>query len=208
MIFSYNKEHVGDVLMIILSDKKDTTVTVERKGNIARVFDPETNQTLAWNIFEVSSLFSLVGNGQVFLSEEQIAILNQEFAKEGFTERFVYDAEPKFVVAQIKEMIDHPDSDHLHICQVEIQNGKLVQIVCGAPNAAEGLKTVAALPGAMMPNGALIFPGELRGESSYGMLCSPRELELPNAPQQRGIIELDAAATVGEAFDPEKHWQG
>ena len=43
----------------------------------------------------------------------------------------------------------------------------------------------------MMPSGALIFPGKLRGEDSYGMMCSPRELALPNAPQKRGIIELD-----------------
>ena len=71
-----------------------------------------------------------------------------------------------------------------------------------------GLKTIVALPGAMMPSGALIFPGKLRGEDSYGMMCAPRELALPNAPQKRGIIELDDSAVVGEAFDPAKHWKG
>ena len=86
--------------------------------------------------------------------------------------------------------------------------GKKVQIVAGAPNAALGLKTIVALPGAMMPSGALIFPGKLRGEDSYGMMCAPRELALPNAPQKRGIIELDDSAVVGEAFDPAKHWKG
>ncbi|RXS51411.1 DUF4479 domain-containing protein, partial [Streptococcus pyogenes] len=74
--------------------------------------------------------------------------------------------------------------------------------------AALGLKTIVALPGAIMPNGSLIFPGKLRGEESYGMMCSPRELALPNAPQKRGIIELDESAVVGEAFDPAKHWKG
>jgi len=59
-----------------------------------------------------------------------------------------------------------------------------------------------------MPNGSLIFPGALRGEKSFGMMCSPRELALPNAPQKRGIIELDDTAVVGEAFNPEKHWKG
>ena len=48
----------------------------------------------------------------------------------------------------------------------------------------------------------------LRGEKSFGMMCSPRELALPNAPQKRGIIELDDTAVVGEAFNPEKHWKG
>ena len=83
-----------------------------------------------------------------------------------------------------------------------------MQIVAGAPNAAQGLKTIVALPGAMMPSGSLIFPGKLRGEDSFGMMCSPRELALPNAPQVRGIIELDDSAVVGEAFDPAKHWKG
>lgn len=54
--------------------------------------------------------------------------------------------------------------DHLNICQVQISDDKTVQIVAGAPNAAVGLKTIVALPGAMMPNGSLIFPGALRGE--------------------------------------------
>lgn len=203
MIFAYNKEYVGDVLMVILQDTKDIKRDVERKGKVARVFDEKGN-TLAWNIFDVSSLIDLTGSGQVFLTDDQVATLNAELAKEGFAEQLENDNTPKFVVGQIIEMVDHPDSDHLHICQVEINGGQCVQIVCGAPNAARGLKTVAALPGAMMPNGSLIFPGKLRGEDSFGMLCSARELELPNAPQVRGIIELADSATVGEIFDSKK----
>ena len=57
----------------------------------------------------------------------------------------------------------------------------------------------------MMPDGSLIFPGALRGEKSYGMMCSPRELHLPNAPQKRGIIELDDAEVAGTPFDPARH---
>lgn len=205
MIFTYNKEYVGDVLMVILQDTKDLKRDVERKGKVARVFD-EKGKTLAWNIFDVSSLIDLTGSGQVFLTDDQVATLNAELAKEGFAEQLENDNTPKFVVGQIIEMVDHPDSDHLHICQVEINGGQCVQIVCGAPNAAPGLKTVAALPGAMMPNGSLIFPGKLRGEDSFGMLCSARELELPNAPQVRGIIELADSATVGDIFDAKKHW--
>lgn len=207
MIFSYNKEHVGDVLMVILQDKKDIKRSVERKGTVARVFADETGQTLAWNIFEASTLFSLDGRGQIFLSDDELAILNAELAKEGFDDQLEKTAGPVFVVGQIVEMVAHPDSDHLNICQVNVGD-KRVQIVAGAPNAAVGLKTIVALPGAMMPSGSLIFPGKLRGEDSYGMMCSPRELGLPNAPQKRGIIELDDAAVVGQAFDPTVHWQG
>ena len=73
----------------------------------------------------------------------------------------------KFVVGEIVEMVAHPDSDHLNICQVAVASDKTVQIVAGAPNARVGLKTIVALPGAMMPKGNLIFPGELRGEKSF-----------------------------------------
>ena len=173
MIFAYNKEQVGDVLLVILEDTKDIKRSVERKGKVARVTADETGQTLAWNIFEASSLIDIEGNGQVFLSDQDVAILNEELAKEGFEERLENTQGP----------------------------------VAGAPNASPGLKTIVALPGAMMPSGALIFPGKLRGEDSYGMMCSPRELALPNAPQKRGIIELDDSAVVGEAFDPAKHWK-
>ena len=205
MIFTYNKEHVGDVLMVILQEKKELKRSVERKGKVARIYADETGQTLAWNIFEASSLVELTGNGQVFLTDEQVATLNAELAKEGFMDKLEKTVYPVFVVGQIEEMQAHPDSDHLNICQVNVGE-KRVQIVAGAPNAAVGLKTIVALPGAIMPSGSLIFPGKLRGEDSYGMMCSPRELALPNAPQVRGIIELGDAAQVGEAFDPAKHW--
>lgn len=206
MISTYNKEHVGDVLMILIKEVKDAKRNVERKGKVARIFLEETGETLAWNIFEVSEVLDLQGSGQIYLSQDQVASLNALLAQEGFAEELAYDGAPKLVVAEIVEMEDHPDSDHLHICQVKLGE-RTEQIVCGAPNAAVGLKTVAALPGAMMPDGSLIFPGQLRGVASYGMLCSARELALPNAPQVRGIIELGEDVQVGAAFDPVLHWQ-
>ena len=206
MIFTYNKEHVGDVLMVIVKNSGDAKLDVERKGNVARVFLKETGETVAWNIFEVSHLFEIEKRGQVFLTDDQVARLNQELQVQGFTEEIINDKEPKFVVGEIVEMVAHPDSDHLNICQVAVGNDKTVQIVAGAPNARVGLKTIVALPGAMMPKGNLIFPGELRGEKSFGMMCSPRELALPNAPQKRGIIELSEDQVVGTPFDPSKHW--
>lgn len=206
MIFTYNKQHVGDVLMVIVADAKGEKVSVERKGDVARVYVAATNQTVAWNIFEVSKLVDISGSGQVFLSDEQVAVLNSELEKEGFEESLCNDHSPKFVVGQIISALPHPDSDHLTICQVQIATDKTVQIVAGAPNVVEGMKTIVALPGAMMPSGSLIFAGKLRGEDSFGMMCSPRELSLPNAPQVRGIIELSETAVVGAAFDPAQHW--
>ena len=207
MIFTYNKEHVGDVLMVIVADSQDAKLSAERKGDVARVYRQDTGETVAWNIFEVSNLFNITDRGQVFLTDEEISILNQELSQAGFEPELVNDLTPKFVVGEIVEMEAHPDSDHLNICQVKVAADKKVQIVAGAPNVKVGLKTIVALPGAMMPKGNLIFPGELRGVASFGMMCSPRELQLPNAPQKRGIIELASSEVVGTAFDPIKHWQ-
>ncbi|AGU80984.1 tRNA-binding domain-containing protein [Streptococcus anginosus] len=208
MIFTYNKEHVGDVLMVIVADGQGVKLAAERKGNVARIYRLDNGETVAWNIFQVSNLFNITERGQVFLTDEEISILNQELSQAGFEPELVNDLSPKFVVGEIVEMVAHPDSDHLNICQVKVAADKVVQIVAGAPNAKVGLKTIVALPGAMMPKGNLIFPGELRGEKSFGMMCSPRELQLPNAPQKRGIIELASSEVVGTAFDPAKHWQG
>ena len=208
MIFTYNIEHVGDVLMVIVADGQGVKLAAERKGNVARIYRLDNGETVAWNIFQVSNLFNITERGQVFLTDEEISILNQELSQAGFEPELVNDLSPKFVVGEIVEMVAHPDSDHLNICQVKVAADKVVQIVAGAPNAKVGLKTIVALPGAMMPKGNLIFPGELRGEKSFGMMCSPRELQLPNAPQKRGIIELASSEVVGTAFDPAKHWQG
>ena len=76
----------------------------------------------------------------------------------------------------------------------------MLQIVCGAPNIRKGLKVVVAKPGAMMPDGLLIWPGELRGVASAGMICSAKELQLTNAPKKRGILELPQDAETGSAF--------
>lgn len=208
MIFTYNKEYVGDVLMVIVADGQGVKLAAERKGNVARIYRLDNGETVAWNIFQVSNLFNITERGQVFLTDEEISILNQELIQAGFEPELVNDLSPKFVVGEIVEMVAHPDSDHLNICQVKVAADKVVQIIAGAPNAKVGLKTIVALPGAMMPKGNLIFPGELRGEKSFGMMCSPRELQLPNAPQKRGIIELASSEVVGTAFDPTKHWQG
>ncbi len=207
MIFTYNKEQVGDILMIIVQDDKGAKISFERRGRLARVFLEETGETTAWNIFDVSSLISLEGKGQVWLSAADIEVLNRELSKEGFDQRLEHDTSPKFVVGEIVGLTPHPDSDHLHICQVQVTSDKVIQIVAGAPNAREGIKTIVALPGAMMPDGSLIFPGKLRGETSNGMMCAPRELQLTNAPQEKGIIELPASTPIGEAFSPGKHWQ-
>lgn len=97
----------------------------------------------------------------------------------------------------IEDIENHPDSDHLHICKVRCANRELLQIVCGAPNARKGLKTILAPIGSIIPNGGFkISKSKIRGVESCGMMCSEKELGLSN--NHEGIIELDNNIQLGE----------
>jgi phenylalanyl-tRNA synthetase beta chain len=106
----------------------------------------------------------------------------------------------KIVVGEIKEAVQHPNADRLRVCQVDVGQGSLLNIVCGAPNARVGIKVPCALVGAELPPGEDGKPfqiklGKLRGVESQGMLCSARELKL--SEDHGGLLELPADAPVG-----------
>jgi phenylalanyl-tRNA synthetase beta chain len=107
------------------------------------------------------------------------------------------------VVAHIVEIAPHPDADKLRVCQVDDGSGERLQIVCGAPNAAAGLKVPLARVGAELPGGMKIGVAKMRGVQSSGMLCSARELGL--SQDHAGLLELPADMTPGmsirEALD-------
>ena len=109
------------------------------------------------------------------------------------------------VIGEVIECVDHPDSDHLHVCKVDIKT-EILDIVCGAPNCRKGLKVIVAKVGAKLPDGE-IKKGKIRGIESNGMLCSMAELGLDskflNEEHYKGIHELDSDAKVGE--DPIKY---
>lgn len=104
------------------------------------------------------------------------------------------------VIGEVLECEKHLDSDHLHVCKVNVGE-EILQIVCGAPNVRKGLKVIVALPGANLPNGT-IKKGSIRGVESNGMLCSIAELGLDSkflSPEDKdGIHELPVDAPVGE----------
>jgi len=101
------------------------------------------------------------------------------------------------VVAEILSAEKHPDADRLRVCQVDVGEAVPVTIVCGAPNAAAGLKVPCARPGAKLP-GFEIKVAKVRGVESFGMLCSTKELGLEGAAD--GLMVLDIDAPVGEDF--------
>ena len=123
-----------------------------------------------------------------------------------------YDSAEKFinatglVIGEVKTCVDHPDSDHLHICTVDVGN-EVLNIVCGAPNVRAGLKVIVALAGATLPGDIKIKKGMIRGAESNGMLCSLAELGLESKfltdADKNGIHELGEDAIVGE--DPIKY---
>lgn len=201
MIFAYNPEHVGDVLMIIVADDQGKENQVVRKGDVARITTVDDGQVVAWNLFNVSHhLDSLTGTGQITLTADQIARVNDELNTAGFAEKIAPDQTPKIVVGFVKSCKKHPDSDHLSITQTEVDQGEQLQIVCGAPNIKAGQKVVVAKPGAMMPDGLVIWPNVLRGIESFGMICSANELRIPDAPKKKGILELPFDAIIGTPF--------
>jgi len=105
------------------------------------------------------------------------------------------------VVGEIKEAVQHPDADRLRICQVDVGQGALLNIVCGAPNARVGIKIPCATVGAELPPGEdgkpfKIKVGKLRGVESQGMLCSAKELKI--ADDNGGLLELPADAPLGQ----------
>jgi phenylalanyl-tRNA synthetase beta chain len=99
------------------------------------------------------------------------------------------DGLDSFIVAKILKATKHPDADRLRVCDVDIGSGNPVKVVCGAPNAKEGLLTIYAPPGAVVPKNQMkLVVSKIRGVTSCGMLCSESELNLSN--KSDGITEL------------------
>lgn len=205
LIASYNRQHVGDTLMLLLQPDV-ATQSSEKKGEIVRLFNTTNNETIGFNFFGASKLLDLpTKGGQVFLTEQEVTKLNEALATVGFEAELVNDEDPKFVIGYVESVEAHPDSDHLQITKTKVGEDIYEQIVSGSPNMQADIYVVVAKVGAMMPSGLIIWPGELRGVPSNGMIVSGRELHLPNAPQVPGALILpNDFQAVGEALDFEK----
>lgn len=200
LIASYNPSGMGDNLIVLTN--QSTNFNINHAGDVVQ-FIGDNDELIGYNFINISQSLDLSNvSGQVFLSSEQVEKLNTLIKKAGFTQELVIDDEPKFVVGYVEKAEPHPDSDHLQVTTTVVDNDERVQIVSGSPNMQQGIKVVVAKVGAMMPSGLIIWPGELRGVSSDGMIVSGRELRLPNAPQVPGALILpDDFAPVGTPFD-------
>jgi tRNA-binding protein len=193
----YNHNLIGDILLVVFAPNAIPTKVIQKDNIVALYKDDEL---VGYNFLNISEDIKIKANGYIPLINHEVTdILNHMLKNAGLVELDYLD-NSGFKVAKILKMEEHPDSDHLHICSVDVGEEKPLQIVCGSYNAKVGLKVVCAMPYSFMPNGQIIVPGELLGVKSDGMLCSGRELNLPGYDAIRGLYILDDNYKVGDDF--------
>lgn len=197
-ISSYNNKGLNDVLMIILEKGDPIKQKSERTDDVVAITHKETGKLVGINIFNASKYLSDLSNGPIVLTESNRSILNDLIKDADIDFKLEENASPKFVVGLVQSCEPVEGSDHLNVTQTEVDNGNVLQIVCGASNIAQGQKVVVAKVGAVMPDGLIIWPGQLKGVDSFGMICSARELGL--IQESDGIMVLEENAEVGSPF--------
>ncbi|WP_068674779.1 YtpR family tRNA-binding protein [Oceanobacillus sp. Castelsardo] len=195
----YNPKGIGDVLIIPIEDGERYDIKFEKIADITRILT-SNGKVLGYNIYNAKSHFPLNQTGKVKLTEELLGQIKNLFVENGVEDSLDFDLSPKFVVGYVMSKEQHENADKLSICQVDVGEEEPLQIVCGAPNIDKGQKVVVAKVGATMPSGLKIKPTELRGVASNGMICSQKELGMPNAPTEKGIYVLDDSNQIGEEF--------
>ena len=190
----YNKENVGDVLILKSNDEIPTTY--KRFNDLVAIYN--SDKLIGYNYFDASSLgFDLKNGINYHPSKELINKINLIIKENNLEEIEVI--EPNFKVGLVKECEDI-EGTHLHLCKVDIKD-EVLQIVCGAKNVHEGALVVVAMVGTIMNDGSFINKGQLKGYDSYGMLCSKRELNIPT-DEVRGLYLLDSNEYhIGDKFE-------
>lgn len=189
----YNKENVGDVL--IMKSNDEVATSFKKFNDLVAIY--KNDELIGYNLFNISSKFNNLKNGiNYHPSFELINYLNLLIKENNLEE--IEIIEPNFRVGLVKECIDI-EGTHLHLCKVDIKD-EVLQIVCGAKNVKEGVLVVVAMIGTVMNDGSMINKGQLKGYDSYGMLCSKRELNIPTE-EVRGLYLLDESEyKVGDKF--------
>ncbi|MDM3506043.1 DUF4479 domain-containing protein [Staphylococcus aureus] len=206
----YNPKYVGDVAFLQIEpvegelnyNKKGNVVEITNEGNVVgyNIFEiTNEGNVVGYNIFEISKDITIEETGHIKLTDELVNVFQKRISEAGFDYKLNADLSPKFVVGYVETKDKHPDADKLSVLNVNVGNDTL-QIVCGAPNVEAGQKVVVAKVGAVMPSGMVIKDAELRGVASSGMICSMKELNLPNAPEEKGIMVLNDGYEIGQAF--------
>ncbi|MTV20142.1 YtpR family tRNA-binding protein [Staphylococcus delphini] len=192
----FNPTGVGNVAFLQL-EQGEGPFEYERHGDVVAIKDNQ--KIVGFNLFEATNHLNIDGVGHIKMTEMLLAEIQKMIDSTDLDYQIEADLSPKFVVGYVQSKEKHPNADKLSIVQVDVGTETL-QIVCGAPNIDQGQKVVVAKVGAVMPSGMIIKDAELRGVPSSGMVCSMKELNLPNAPQEKGIMVLDDHYQVGQPF--------
>ncbi|AVQ33285.1 DUF4479 domain-containing protein [Staphylococcus muscae] len=192
----YNPTGVGDVAFVQL-EVVEGPYEYEKTNDIVTI--KKDDQVVGFNIFNAAQSLDIQGTGHIKLTDDLLSKIQSAVKNAGIDTKLEVDLTPKFVVGYVQEKEKHPNADKLSVCKIDVGT-EVLQIVCGAPNIEQGQKVVVAKVGAVMPSGMIIKDAELRGVPSSGMVCSMKELNLPNAPQEKGIMVLEDSYQVGQAF--------
>ena len=189
----YNKENVGDVL--IMKSNDEIATSFKKFNDLVAIYKNDT--LIGYNYFNISNSFEGLKNGINYNpSEELISFINSKIKENNLEE--IEIIKPNFRVGLVEECEDI-EGTHLHLCKVNIKD-EVIQIVCGAKNVEKGKLVVVAMIGTIMNDGSFINKGQLKGYDSYGMLCSKRELNIPTE-EVRGLYLLDPNEySVGDLF--------
>ena len=193
----YDYETIGDVLLVVIKPTVITTKEVKINDVVALY---NKDELIGINIFNISKVIKIKAKGLIPLINEDILNVINHILENANLDKLPIQIESGFRVAKIVDIDEHPDSEHLHICMVDIGDKEPLQIVCGASNARKDLVCVCATPFTFMPNGQQIIPNKLLGIQSNGMLCSGRELNLEGYEGKRGLLELSDEYKVGTDF--------
>lgn len=184
----YQNYTLKDTLIVNLSNESADSITTNGDVTIGKTKD----KVVFINLTNASKVFPKLVEGLLFPEKEIITKLSK-LVNVDLTQYF----DNGFKVGEI-EACEEIKGTHLHKCVVNVGSAKL-NIICGAPNAKQGLKVVVATNGTALPSGKLIIAGKLLGNQSDGMLCSYRELMIEK--ESKGIIELGKEFKVGDYFD-------
>ncbi|WP_413816608.1 YtpR family tRNA-binding protein, partial [Klebsiella pneumoniae] len=136
-------------LMVTVQDISRDAQVVEKNGDVVVILNKSNQEIAGINVFHASSYGAISGVGAIELNEGIKALLKEACDKNGVALEMEWEQRPSFVVGYVEEKKKHPNADKLSVCRVNIGTETL-QIVCGAPNVAEGQKVVVALVGAVM----------------------------------------------------------
>lgn len=182
-------------LNVIMLNFSDLTVTKTVKNSkLVKLYNGDT--LVGINLIN-TDLLKDYPDGFIYPNKKVLAIINDYLSSEEI--KLSYDKKAYLKVGLVKSVSKLENSDSLTLCEVLVAD-KIYQIVCGASNVRENMKTIVALDKAILEDGTLIKANNVLNTYSEGMLCSKKELNLARKPGESGIIELDDSTNMNLNF--------